>query len=69
MSWVQVILGVTLSNVALLKFFNWMRILTNLLLDYIIFFIFFMLENSQGDQRSIIISSITFSNSSFCCLK
>ena len=37
MCWVQVTYGITLSNVISLNIFNWMRILTNPPLDYIIF--------------------------------
>ena len=68
-SWVQVILSVTLNDITTLN---------NLLLDanfekspiglhYI--HILTMLAKFYGDQRSIVMSSINFLNSSFCSLK
>ena len=51
-------------------FFNWIRILINLPLDYNIFvYIFFMFAKFQGDKRLIAMSSINCLNSSFYSLK
>ena len=68
-SWIQVILGITLSNIALLNILlldaNFDKFTVRL--HYL--HIFSILAKFQSDQKLIVMPSINCLNSSFCSLK
>ena len=61
--------GVTLSNVTSLNIFELNVNFDKFTIRLHYLYIFFMLTKFQGDQRSIVMSSINCLNSNFCSLK
>ena len=65
MGWVQVIFGVTLSNVISLNIFKWNVNFDKFTVRFHCLRIFFILTNFKENQRSIVMSLIDYLNSSY----
>ena len=66
--WIQVTLGVTLSNITPLNIFEFYVNFDKSTVRLYYLCIFFMFAKFQGDKKLIAMLSINFLNSSFCCL-